>query len=88
MAYIEWFTPFSHAQYDTNSRMYRIGPLMRGQQRQVSVIPISRIRQSIHLFPDFGAVAPANWRASNVLDSAKHFYVNVFSDRFQYLTLV
>lgn len=87
MAYVEWFTPFSHATFHADSRLYRIKPLMKQTARQVSVIPISRIKESIHLFPKFGPIAPVEWRASSVLDQAQFFYVNPFIDRFQYSTI-
>ncbi|PPQ73617.1 hypothetical protein CVT26_010525 [Gymnopilus dilepis] len=86
-AYVEWFTPFSKAVFDPNSRLYRIKRLrVRGEQ-QASVIPVSLIRQSVHLFPKFGPVAPVHWKSSNVLEEAPMFYVNPFSDRFAYSTL-
>lgn len=87
LAYVEWFTPFSVASYDQNSRLYRIKRLAKNQQQQVSVIPLSRIRESIHLFPKFGPVAPVEWKASLVLDQAQSFYVNVFTHRYQYSTV-
>lgn len=87
LAYVEWFTPFSRAIFDPVSRLYSIKPLIANGQRQASVIPISLIRQSVHLYPKFGAIAPAEWKSSNVLDLATSFYVNPFSDRFPYSTL-
>ena len=67
------------------SRLYN--PASKGGQRKASIVPISLIRESIHLFPKFGAVAPADWRSSNVLEVAPAFYVNPFSDRFVYSTV-
>ncbi|KAF8176925.1 hypothetical protein BJ912DRAFT_1024283 [Pholiota molesta] len=89
LAYVEWFTPFSNASLELNSKLYRISPLMSPTQhtRETSIIPISLIRQSIQLYPKFGPVAPADWKSSNVLDMASIFYVNPFSDRFQYSTI-
>lgn len=86
-AYVDWFTPFSKAVFDGNSKLYRITRLVVRGEQQSSVIPITLIRQSVHLFPKFGATAPSDWKSSNVLDTAKYFYVNPFSDRFPYSTL-
>ncbi|KJA23030.1 hypothetical protein HYPSUDRAFT_138406, partial [Hypholoma sublateritium FD-334 SS-4] len=87
LAYVEWFTPFSCAIFEPNSRLYNIKPLIANGQRQASIIPISLIRQSVHLYPKFSAIAPTEWKSSNVLNLATSFYVNPFSDRFPYTTL-
>lgn len=86
-AYVEWFIPFSKAKFDPNSQLFQIKRLQIQGEQQASVIPVSLIRQSIHLFPKFGPIAPVHWKSSNVLEEAKDFYVNPFSDRFQYATL-
>ncbi|KIK00483.1 hypothetical protein K443DRAFT_7613 [Laccaria amethystina LaAM-08-1] len=73
-----------------------IGPIwvalsVVGQQQigtfMASIIPVELIQQSVHLIPDFGAIAPAHWKSSNVLEEVSHFYVSSFSDHFQYSTL-
>jgi hypothetical protein len=88
LAYVEWYTPFSKAPLDLNSRLFRIKRLYdpNGVQK-ASIIPIEHIRQSVHLFPKFGPIAPVQWTSSNVLDKAEVFYVNPFTDRFTYSTL-
>ena len=84
-AYVEWFTPFSQAQKDPNSKLFKITRLMtHSGERRVSVIPISLIRCSVQLFPKFGPQAPVSWLYSNALENAATFYVNTFSDRFLY----
>ena len=87
LAYVEWYTPFAKAQIDLNSQMYRIKALFDNDQRKASIVPCSLIRQSLHLYPRFGPVAPAEWKSSNVLDSADSFYVNPFVDRFNFSIL-
>ena len=82
LAYVEWFTPFSQAQKDPNSKLFKISQLMGHGERHVSVIPISLIWCSVQLFPKFGPQAPVSWQSSNVLENATTFYVNTFSDRF------
>ncbi len=87
LAFVEWYTPFAKAPIDANSQMYRIKPLLEHSQRKASIVPCSLIRQSLHLYPRFGAVAPAEWKSSNVLALAESFYVNPFIDRFNYSIL-
>ena len=84
-AYVEWFVPFSQAQKDPNSKLFKISWLMaHNGEHHVSVIPISLILCSVQLFPKFGLQAPVSWLSSNVLENATKFYVNTFSDRFLY----
>ncbi|KAF8815656.1 hypothetical protein BYT27DRAFT_7224873 [Phlegmacium glaucopus] len=75
-----WFpaSTFSHKHLAYVSR------LMARGEHHVSIIPVSLILSSIHLFPKFGPQAPVSWSLSNVLESAVSFYVNSFSDRFVY----
>ncbi|TEB37737.1 hypothetical protein FA13DRAFT_1751781 [Coprinellus micaceus] len=65
--------------------LYKVSRYMVNGIPQSRVIPVNQIEFSVHLFPQFGPVAPAHWKSSNVLASATHFYVNPFSDRLQYL---
>lgn len=88
LAYVEWFTPFSSTRPNCNHQMYKISPLKADGHPVASVIHVEMIRQSAHLIPVFGAVAPAHWKSSNILDEAAEFLVNPFSDRFQYCTLL
>lgn len=91
-AYVEWFTAFVSSRFDTHSKMYRISrlhhPANKGGHRKASVVPISLIKESIHLFPKFGPVAPAEWRSSNILEVAPAFYVNPLSDCLVYSTVI
>lgn len=87
LAYIEWFTPFSRAPIDQNTKLFKISRLISNGERRVSVVPVSLILSSVHLFPKFGPQAPVSWSSSNVLENASLFYVNMFSDRFLYSTI-
>ena len=86
LAYVEWFIPFSAAP-DQIHGMYKVSHSMRSGVRESSVVEISSIKRSVHLFPLFGRVAPRDWTASNVLQECKMFYLNPFSDRHAYVTM-
>ncbi|KAG1811639.1 hypothetical protein EV424DRAFT_1473681 [Suillus variegatus] len=86
LAYVEWFTPFQ--QPESHHGLYKVGRLIRHGERLASIIDISDIRRSIHLIPNFGAAAPREWTSSTVLECCSTFFVNSFSDRHAYLTIV
>jgi hypothetical protein len=65
LAYVEWFTAFSRAQKDQNSKLFKVSRLMARGERRVSIIPVSLILSSIQLFPKFGPQAPVLWSSSN-----------------------
>ncbi|KAJ6517025.1 hypothetical protein DFH09DRAFT_1251360 [Mycena vulgaris] len=83
LAYVEWFSSFPRRP-EPNHLMYKIS---RPAERVASIIPVSHIRRSIHLFPQFGPVVPRTWTSQNVLDLATHFYVSPWSDRHAYITV-
>ena len=84
LAYVEWFSPLS-ATLDSNSSMYKISRLIHHGRRRAAIIPVERIRCSVHLLPRFGPAAPHDWKSFSVLDQSNTFYVNPFSDRHNYL---
>ncbi|KAG1788502.1 hypothetical protein EV424DRAFT_1523282 [Suillus variegatus] len=86
LAYVEWFTPFQ--QPESHHGLYKICRLMRHGERLASIIDVLDIRRSVHLFPNFGAVVPREWTSSTVLELCPSFFVNSFSDRHAYLTIV
>ncbi|KAG1874431.1 hypothetical protein F4604DRAFT_1880886 [Suillus subluteus] len=86
LAYVEWFTPFQ--QPESHHGLYKISCLMRHGEHLASIIDVSDIRRSVHLFPNFGAVVPREWTSSTVLELCSSFFVNSFSDRHAYLTIV
>ena len=86
LAYVEWFTPFPNSP-DQNHLLYKISKLRVHGEQQVSIVPVQLIRQSVHLFPKFGLVAPDEWKSTNVLDLCQTFFTNPFSDRFPYSNL-
>jgi hypothetical protein len=87
LAYVEWFTPFS-SQPHQNHRMYSVSRILQDGVRLASIIPVSHISGSVHLFPQFGSMAPREWTSSNVLDVCSKFFVNPFSDRYNFVQLM
>jgi hypothetical protein len=87
LAYVEWFTAFEESP-QPNHKLYRIKRSLQNGQRLASVIPLHNVRRSVHLFPAFGSMAPREWSSSNVLDCCPVFFVNSFSDRHSYYTII
>ncbi|KAJ7805230.1 hypothetical protein B0H14DRAFT_3091624 [Mycena olivaceomarginata] len=86
LAYVEWFSAFT-AQPEAPHLMYKLTRSLKDGERLASIIPLENIRRSVHLLPKFGAVAPAHWTSSNVLEECSAFYVNCFTDRHSYATI-
>ncbi|KII85168.1 hypothetical protein PLICRDRAFT_116589 [Plicaturopsis crispa FD-325 SS-3] len=87
LAYVEWFTPF-RARPEPNHLLYRVSRSLDSEgSRIASIIPVSSIRRSAHLFPKFGPVVPREWTSYTVLDKCPTFFVNCFPDRHTYVTV-
>ena len=86
-AYVEWFTSFEKSPR-ANHLLYQIKRSIQNGDRLASVIGLPNIRRSIHLFPVFGPVVPSHWTSDNVLDECSTFYVNCFTDRQGYHTIM
>ncbi|KAI0323362.1 hypothetical protein GY45DRAFT_1264699, partial [Cubamyces sp. BRFM 1775] len=86
LAYVEWFSAFTAP--NQVHGLYKVTrPRGRAGEKLPSIIEISQIRRSCHLYPDFGASAPRDWSSSTVLDQSTHFWVNPFVDLHMYMTL-
>jgi hypothetical protein len=86
LAYVEWFSPLL-ASPDINNRMYKVTKLVHtnhDSRRSVAVIPVESILCSVHLFPQFRSVTP-HWDTFSALEQCDTFFVNPFSDRYNYL---
>jgi hypothetical protein len=87
LVYIEWFTSFL-AQPDWVTGPYKVSKCsLHDRTHLSSVVPLSHIHRSIHLFPKFGPLAPSSWSNSTVLDQCAVFYLNPFSDQNLYAEL-
>lgn len=84
-AYVDWFTDFKD-QPERNHGLHKISYLRRSGEQLSSVVPVSEIWQSVHLYPVFGPSADRSWLSTNVLDSASEFFINPFTSRFTYTT--
>jgi hypothetical protein len=87
LAYVEWFTKFP-SKKDSNYGMYKISRSYVGGDRLASIIPVKNIARSIHLFPKFGPVVPPEWTSSNILDKCSIFYVNSYSSKVMFASLI
>ena len=85
LAYIEWFSKFTTPSDDHG--MFRLSRSLIDGERVASIVPVSTIRHSTHLFPKFGPVVPEGWSANNVLEKCTTFYLNPLTDRHMYFIL-
>ena len=84
-AYVEWFSQF-RPNLEADSQLYRVSQLRQSTGQPVaSIIPVSDLRQSIHLFPLFGSTIPREWTSGTSLSNASTFLVNSFTDVPTYL---
>jgi hypothetical protein len=85
LAYIEWFSRFP-LQTSPNLKMYKLSRSFMNGERLASIIPVSLIQRSVHLFPKWGQSAAdiAAWTSDNVLELCDVFYLNPFKDRHTY----
>ncbi|KAJ7058983.1 hypothetical protein C8F01DRAFT_990238 [Mycena amicta] len=83
LAYVKFFSKIpSHP--EPNHGMYKV---VRPAECVTRIIPLANLRRSIHLFPNFGRVAPREWTSGNVLELCKKFYISPWSDRHAYVTV-
>ncbi|KAI0712890.1 hypothetical protein C8Q72DRAFT_787768 [Fomitopsis betulina] len=85
LVYIEWFTPFT-AEPDSRYGVYKVGRLT-GSAKIASVVPLTLLERSVHLFPKWGGPVPTAWKSENVLDECGTFYLNPTKDTHSYYNL-
>ena len=82
LAYIEWFSHF-HLHPNPHLKMYKVSHSIAADgERLASIVPVSLIQWSVHLFPRWGwnTKGIALWTSDNVLEKSDVFYVNSFKD--------
>ncbi|KAJ6555660.1 hypothetical protein DFH09DRAFT_923677 [Mycena vulgaris] len=57
------------------------------EEHSASIIPVTNIHHCVHLFPQFGPVAPREWTSQNVLEHCKKLYVSPWLDWHAYITI-
>ena len=87
LAYVEWFSTFKESPED-NHLLYEVHKVTFQNKPVASIIPLYNIVRSVHLFPKFPLLLPEDWMSSNVLDKCDTFYVNSFSDRHAFHTII
>jgi len=83
LAYIEWFTPFPPTPEQSHG-LYKLSKALQGGHRVASVVPLANVMRSVHLIPNFGAIAPREWTSDGVLDDCNTFWLNLYLDRYTF----
>ncbi|KDQ06449.1 hypothetical protein BOTBODRAFT_121523 [Botryobasidium botryosum FD-172 SS1] len=78
LAYVEWFSPFLAP--DEYHGMYKVTRSCESDLRLSSIVPVSKIIRSVHLFPQFGPVTNRDWTTFDVLENCTAFYYNKYKD--------
>ncbi|KAJ7886469.1 hypothetical protein B0H14DRAFT_3082170 [Mycena olivaceomarginata] len=89
LAFVEWFSSFKRS-HENNHEMYAITrppPLADGSVRR-AVIPLTNIRQTCQLFPNFGkADVNQRWTSDIVLDECNSLFVNNWTSLYAYQSI-
>ncbi|KAG1720068.1 uncharacterized protein EDB91DRAFT_1065033, partial [Suillus paluster] len=88
LAYVEWYAPLKPAAEDYHE-MYTVKKHLLSSDGSLpgKVIPLSSIRQTCQLVPNFGTTIPIDWTSDNVLDKCDTFLLNCFTSKYAYQTL-
>ena len=84
LTYIEWFSWLSAA-HNADHLMYKVMQSTHNGGQSVAIIPVELILCSVHLIPQIGPTVPQNWSVFLVLERCHTFFINPFSDRYNYL---
>ncbi|KAJ3807912.1 hypothetical protein F5876DRAFT_79272 [Lentinula aff. lateritia] len=77
LAYVRWFKPFNSAPVK-DSLLFKLSYSTRMRERHCSIIPVTRIMQTCHLYPNFGRLVNPLWTSHQILDQAPSFYLNPY----------
>ena len=87
LAYVEWYSSFKESPEDDHL-LYEVRKVTFENKAVASIIPLYNIVRSVHLFPKLPISLPEKWTSSTILDDCDIFYVNSFSDRHAFHTIV
>lgn len=87
LAYVEWFQKFP-AKPEPNHLLYQIKKSFYQGKCVASIIPLTNISCSVHLFPKFDTITSRLWTNDTVLNKCETFYVNSFTDRHAFNTIL
>ncbi|KAJ4470609.1 hypothetical protein C8J55DRAFT_435997 [Lentinula edodes] len=77
LAYVQWFKPFQKDPVkDLN--LFKLSYSFRQHYPHCSIIPVTQIIQTCHLYPAYGRTVDATWTSDNILDKCSTFYLNVY----------
>ena len=85
LAYVDWLSKFTRP--DCDHWMFKLSQSLGDSKQIASIVPISTIRHSAHLFPKFGSSVPEGWSSDNMLEKCGTFYLDPFTDRHMYFIL-
>jgi hypothetical protein len=84
LAYVEWYQQLQ-PNPDKNHGMFSV---RKPSSMQCDIIPITNIRQTCMLIPNFGKDSPSkDWRSDTVLDVAPSFLLNNWQSLYAYQSL-
>lgn len=88
-AYVQWFLELKADKTETHGLYSVTRSVDEKGEPLASIIPLNRVRRSVHLIPKFGS-APVRreWSKETCIEHCNTFYVNSFSDRHAYHTIV
>lgn len=84
LAYVQFFTDFTGP--DKATGLYKTSHKSTNVRRDVAVVPLSTIRMTCHLPPQYGTATQALDLASedDILESCQKFFFNEFGSFFTY----
>ena len=86
LAYVKWFSHL-RARPEPHHSLYKVTCNPQPERRCGEVIEVSRISQSVQLFPCFSGSWRVDWNTDNVLEKCDTFLVNSLQNRHTYLVL-
>ncbi|KAJ3875340.1 hypothetical protein F5051DRAFT_442491 [Lentinula edodes] len=77
LAYVQWFKPFQKDPVN-DLNLFKLSYSFRQHYPHCSIIPVTQIIQTCHLYPVYGRSVDATWTSDNILDKCSTFYLNVY----------